>query len=313
MRLAATPTVFMLFASAVDIESVNDDVRKARLELARGNRDGARVHAWNALVTADPEDYPLLWGLAEDLGDDLLVNELEWRGARPPKPEAEPKRRRPRITSLLLPLAIVILLAFLALTTISTEARAPQPRADAPGILPPGGRPMLEEHDGIWLVQVGASRHVALRKLADDLTFRYGYPVGVLPEIVSLPRAALDGNRDALDGDFLLDFLARWYAARGRATVIGVTDYDMFSTQLDLNHPFMLRAFPHYAVVSTADLGATVFARLRGHTRYERTRKLAARAIGFLYLRRPVSPDSHSLLRSQMGGVDEIDDLDERL
>lgn len=312
MRLAATVPVFTLFADVADTGSVNADLLKAQRELAMGHRDEARVHAWNALITAYPADYPLLRQIAEELDEELLVRELDERGVEP-APEPQPERRRPRITAFIFPAFIVILLAFLALTTISTEARAPQPRADAPSILPPGGRPILTEGDGIWLVQLGTSQHVPLHKLADDLTLRYGYPVGVLPEIASLPHAALDEDRNALDGDLLLDVLARWYGAHGRATVIGVTDYEMFSADLELDHPFMLRTSPNYAVVSTADLGASVISRLRGHTRYERTRKLAARAIGFLYLRRPFSPDSHSLLRSQMGGVGDIDDLDERL
>jgi hypothetical protein len=45
----------------------------------------------------------------------------------------------------------------------------------------------------------------------------------------------------------------------------------------------------------------------------ERTRKLAGRGIGFLYYLRPQSSDSHSLVRSEMSGTDDIDALRERL
>jgi len=74
----------------------------------------------------------------------------------------------------------------------------------------------------------------------------------------------------------------------------------------------MLRDRGHYAVVSTADLGAFENDG-RASNRYVRTRKLVARGTGFLYLRRPVSSDEHSLLRSRMSSIDDIDALDERL
>ena len=95
--------------------------------------------------------------------------------------------------------------------------------------------------------------------------------------------------------------------------VIGITDFPMFSEKLGLRHPFLLRDGSSYGVVSTADLGAGIWARVRGHTRHERTRKLVARGIGFLYLKRPESSDENSLLRSQMSGTGDIDALDERL
>jgi hypothetical protein len=66
-------------------------------------------------------------------------------------------------------------------------------------------------------------------------------------------------------------------------------------------------------VVSTSSLGASLYSRLRGHTRYERTRKLVARNIGFLYYHRDVVDDPHSLMRSQMHGVGDIDKLREQL
>jgi hypothetical protein len=87
----------------------------------------------------------------------------------------------------------------------------------------------------------------------------------------------------------------------------------MFSKALGIDHPFMLRAHAHYGVISTAELGADLFARWHGHTRYQRTRKLVARGIGFLYLLRPESNDPHSLLRSSMSGTDDIDALVEEL
>ena len=178
---------------------------------------------------------------------------------------------------------------------------------------------MLTEQDGVWVVRLGPSERVPVDQLAEDVSLRYGIPVGALPAIATVPRFAYDErdrgdpDDDELHGDALFDAIPRWYAARGFATVIAITDYTMSSEGLGTKRPFLLREHPHYAVISTADLGAGPFDRLRGHTRYERTRKLVARAIGFLYLRRPQSTDEHSLLRSGMSGTGDIDALDERL
>lgn len=96
-------------------------------------------------------------------------------------------------------------------------------------------------------------------------------------------------------------------------TIIGLTDYELFSADLAPRYPFTLRQPPHYAVVSTADLGAGLLDRLQGHTRHQRTRRLVARDIGFLYLGLPEVQDPHSLLRPEMSSIGDIDQLRERL
>lgn len=285
----------------------------AKRELDQGNRDAARVFAWNALATLDAADHAKLLQIAEELDDKLLVRELERRAVPGRQPLVKPSSRAGRVISVLFPLAVVVLAVYLAANTVPGEEGAPRPTAEAATVLPPGGKPLLTERSGIWLVQLGPSRRVPLRKLADELSLRYGYPVGVLPEIVSLPSIALAERRDELNGDVLLQQIGSWYLARGRATIIGVTDYPMFSKALGVEQPFLLRTRAHYAIVSTAHLGATVGDDISGHTRYLRTRKVAARAIGFLYLRLPFSDDPQSLLRSEMSGIDDIDRLDEKL
>jgi hypothetical protein len=170
---------------------------------------------------------------------------------------------------------------------------------------------MLSESSGVWIVRIGRSERVPLQELADDISLRHRIPVGVLPEIALLPSSVV--RDDELDADALLRMLREWYVASGDAAIIGVTDFPMFSEALNERRPFMLRDGSRYGVVSTADLGAGPWARVRGHTRYERTRKLVARGIGFLYLKRPESSDEHSLLRSHMSGTGDIDALDERL
>ena len=115
------------------------------------------------------------------------------------------------------------------------------------------------------------------------------------------------------DADRLIQLLETTYLARGRAAIVGITDFEMLSPSTRMDHMFSLRNPPPYGVVSSSRLGASLFDRLRGHDRHERVRKLVARNIGFLYLRRPESSDSHSLLRSSMSSVHDIDALHEHL
>jgi hypothetical protein len=287
---------------------VNTDLLKAERELAAGNTEEARVHAWNALVTAEDVELPRLREVAAELDDALLIRELDRRGVpvEKPKPE-EPSEFKWR--SLIFPIAIGTLILVFSLNTFFAEAGPPKPGGADIALTPPEG-PLLSENSGVWIVRIGHSERVPLQQLADDISLRYRIPVGVLPEIALLPSSVVYG--DELDGDALLRALRQWYVAGNGATIIGVTDFPMFSEALALRRPFMLRDASN-GVVSTADLGADLWARVRGHSRYERTRKLVARGIGFLYLKRSESSDEHSLLRSQMSGTGDIDALDERL
>lgn len=289
---------------------MNQDLLKAERELARGNTDEARVHAWNALATIKPEELPRLQEVGAELDDQLLIHEIDRRGVPAIEPEqpAKPFQKR----SLILPLVFVIVILIVAVNTVPIEGGPPKPPRSGTA-LPTQGMPLLTENGGVWLVRLGRSERVPLQKLADELTFKYMIPVGVLAPIEQLPPWVLEEDRDALSGDQLFWVLRLAYRAKKQATIIGVTDYPMTSDALNLRRPFLLRNGSNYGVISTSELGAHLIDRLQGHTRYERTRKLAGRAIGFIHLKRPESPDQHSLLRSQMSGTGDIDALDERL
>ena len=289
---------------------MNTYLLRAERELARGNTDEARVHAWNALATIKSEELPRLRELAAELDEQLLIREIDRRGvpAIEPEPAAAPCQKR----SLIFPIVVGAVLLLLAVNSISTEGGPPKP--GEPGTaFPAQGLPLLTQTDGVWLVGLGTSQRLPLRKLADEVTLKYRIPVGVLEPIEQLPPYAIEEEGDALRGDTLFLVLRQWYLAKERATIIGITDYAMTSDALNLRRPFLIRNGSSYGVISTAELGANLIDRVRGHTRYERTRKLVGRAIGFIHLKLPVSSDPQSLLRSQMSGTGDIDALDERL
>ena len=289
---------------------MNPDLAKAERALEFGEPAEASVHAWNALATIDPVEAGRLRRIAEKLGDAALLAELDRRELGTTVTDAEPAFRWRNVA---IPVVILVVIAVAGVNdALLAESDSPKIEEVRTADRLPQPSPVVTESDGIWLVRMGNMERVSLRNLAVDLTHRHDLPVGVLPAIDPLPESVVDEEEEELDGDQLLTLLASRYGAHGRATIIGITDFPMRSRDIS-RRPFMLRTHSNYAVISTADLGAGLFDRWRGHTRYERTRKLVGRGIGFLYLLRPVSRDEHSLVRSEMSGTDDIDALRERL
>jgi hypothetical protein len=293
------------------------DLQQARASLAGGKRDEALVYAWNALSTAQDDELVELRRLAEELADPALLRELDQRGvpASPTVPSAAPSSRKSRrlgYVGLLLPLGVVLLLVALFVTQIPTEPGPVHPsRKDT--IAFTQVRRVLTVGSGVYLVPLGDVQHVDVRALAEEVGLRYNVRASTLPP-VALPFWTLDVNEGELNGDQLIHLLQLTYPARGgRTAVIGITDYDMFSPSLGIHGLFSLRNPVPYGVVSSSPLAASLFDRLRGHDRHERVRKLVARNIGFLYFGRPESSDPHSLLRSSMSSVHDIDALRENL
>jgi hypothetical protein len=287
---------------------MNVYLQRARSALAAGRPDEAAVHAWNALpMVREDADREELFRLASELNDELLLRELEDRGFGRPLQESAPAPDTPKSKLRYLPVVIVALvIAGAAGSQVPTEEGAPRPSGEAH---PSAVSRIVDLNSGVWLVPVGRAESVDVQKLAVELTFRYGVPVGVQPEVPAVLPTAVDGDR--LIAEELLSILARSYGATGRATIVGITDYDMRSPSE--GHVFSLRSEPHFGIVSTAQLSANVLDRLRGHTRHERTRKLVARNMAFLYFHRPVVQDPKSLTRPKMASIGEIDDLEERL
>jgi hypothetical protein len=293
------------------------DLEKADEALIGGRPEEASVYAWNALADLGPDDASELARIARVLDDPGLLREIERRGFSTiavERPEPEPPKRKPilRLVPVMPALAIALLIAAAVVTSIPTESgeRYPTPKdaaAESRYV-----RPILAEKSGVWLVPLGEPGSVDVDQLAQELAARYRLPVAVLPDI-ALPRWTLDANERSLVAEQLILLIRQAYRAQGGAAIIGITDYEMYAMREDRTHVFSWRAPPHYGVVSTSSLAANVLDRLRGHSRHERTRKLVARDIGFLYYRRHEVDDPHSLLRPPMHGNGDIDKLKETL
>ena len=292
---------------------MNQEVERAKQALAAGRRDEASVHAWNALTTAQGPDLDELVPIGEELRDHWLLRELEFRGATS-APAAEPEatpRLRYRVLSGVLIVGVMILLACASIL------------GDEPGGVGPTAKDMVAQtgigsHQltvgpGIYILALGRLNTIDLPQLSEELTLRYHLPVSILPQLPPT-ISTLDSKHHALDAPLVLDLMAQSFHVQAtRTTIIALTDYELYSPAPDSNYPFTLRLPPHFAVVSTADLGGNLMDRLAGHTRHERTRKLVARDIGFMYLGLPEVQDPHSLVRSEMSDISQIDLLRETL
>jgi predicted Zn-dependent protease len=188
----------------------------------------------------------------------------------------------------------------------------PGPLRATAGDTSAGAPPVRAVRSGVVLVPLGRSSRVDAGTLARELDARYDVPVAARPRI-DVPSSTLDEARHQLVADELVSALRRSFPASGDAVVIGITDYDIESTSLGIQHMLAFRESQHYAVVSSAQIGANGFDRVRGHSRHERVRKLVAREIGFLYLKRGESTDPHSLMRPMMWRLHDIDALREAL
>jgi hypothetical protein len=291
------------------------DLERANVALAGGRLQEASVYAWNALADLGPDDAEELAGIARELDEPPLLREIERRGySTIPAGKPEPVRRRPilGLVRALPALAVVLLIAAAVVTSIPTEPGERYPTAKDAASEARYVRPVLAERSGVWLVPLGEPRSVDVDRLAQELATHYRLPVAVLPDI-ALARWTLDANERSLVAEQLIRLMRQAYRARGGAAIIGITDYEMYATWEGRTHVFSWRAPSHYGVVSTSSLAANVLDRLRGHSRHERTRKLVARNIGFLYYRREAVDNPHSLLRAPMYGNGDIDKLKETL
>jgi len=288
---------------------VTIDLERAAEALRRGRLDEAEVHAWNALVTGGPDGVAELRRIVAALGSASLQLEIDkrWGPADPAAPPV-PVARKGRRVLLLFPLAVIVMTAGAAVWNIPTES-SPPPVTDEAFKETRNVVPVILG-DGIWLVPLGKVETVDLKRLASELSLAYrawSAPVPVLP----LPRSTRFEGREQLKAEALVNLLNDRFRASGRTTVIGITDYDI--SDWDSGSSYALRAQVHNGVISTALLGANLGARLQGHSRYERVRKLAKRQVEFHRNGGVQSSDPHSLLRPPVANVGEIDQLDEGL
>jgi predicted Zn-dependent protease len=165
-----------------------------------------------------------------------------------------------------------------------------------------------------YLVSLGPLRTLGLTSLRDYYDAWLGLKVETLPD-VPLDARALDLSRKQYVAEDLIVSLRQALpelAADPGATVIAVTDADMYIRAYQWNFAFNYRDGQGFAVVSSARMVPWLY-RLRGkeYLLHTRVRKMVSKNIGLLVYELPFSRDPTSLLYNQVLGLDDLDLIQE--
>jgi len=167
-----------------------------------------------------------------------------------------------------------------------------------------------------YLVRLGPQRSISLDSLPDYYRAKLNLTVEILPPL-PLESGSFNPERNQFVAEGLIASMQRHLprlAADPAAVVIGVTEADMYIRAFDWRFAFnYYRGTERFAVVSTARMTPWLY-RLRGkeYFLHARMRKMVSRDIGLLVYRLPLSQDPTSLLYGNVGGLNDLDLIQER-
>lgn len=238
------------------------------------------------------------------------------------------KGRRENPDALLLKLTAtwaVVALFFLVLFAgsihnfLSPTFRATRSRSGAGSILhaepaKPAPIDQLKGEGTVYLVPLGKPQSVLFADLISYYREKYGLQLRALAP-VSLPAWTRDESRQQLIAEELAEAMKRAYPQLANdpdAVMIGITDEDMYISEMDWSCAFSWRQEERFAVVSTARMDPAFDKAPADPTiAATRARKMITKDIGLLYYRLQPSRDYSSALYDYIGGVEDLDDMGE--
>jgi YD repeat-containing protein len=172
----------------------------------------------------------------------------------------------------------------------------------------------LKGHGTVYLVPLGKAQNVLLADLTSYYRKKYGLELRVLAP-APLPAWTRDESRHQLVAEELVEAMKRAYPQLANdpdAVLVGVTDEDMYISQLNWSYAFSWRQEERFAIVSTARMdpafdGAPADPSIAA----ARARKMMTKDIGLLYYRLQPSRDYSSALYDYIGGVEDLDGMGE--
>lgn len=196
-------------------------------------------------------------------------------------------------------------------TARSTAESAPASENETPKV---AGLKDLEGRGTVYLVPLGKPQSI----LFDDLVFYYRKKYGLQLHVLAtapLPDWTMDDIRKQLIAEELVEAMKRanpQLAGDPEAVFIGVTDQDMYISQLAWNYAFNWRQEERFAVVSTARMDPT-FEKEPANPKVleERARKMITKNIGLLYYHLQLSYNYSSVLYRSIDDVEDLDDMGE--
>lgn len=165
-----------------------------------------------------------------------------------------------------------------------------------------------------YLVSLGPSHVLTLTSLRDYYDAWLGLKVESLPD-VPLDARAFDARRRQYVAEDLIASLRQALpalSAEPGATVIAITEADMYIRAAEWRFAFSYRDGQGFAVVSSARMMPWLY-RLRGkeYLLHTRLRKMVSKNIGLLVYGLPLSRDPTSLLYNQVLGLYDLDLMQE--
>jgi YD repeat-containing protein len=186
-----------------------------------------------------------------------------------------------------------------------TSATAPRSKVAKPATLKE-----LEGHGTVYLVPLGKPQSLISADLLSYYRQKYNLELSILAP-VPLPTWTKDEVRHQFIAEELVEAMKRAYpqfANDPDAMLIGVTDEDMYISEMDWSYAFSWRQEERFAVVSTARMDPVFFKQPADPRVVERrARKMITKDIGLLYYRLQPSYDFSSVLYNS---IDDVEDLD---
>jgi YD repeat-containing protein len=166
----------------------------------------------------------------------------------------------------------------------------------------------------VYLVPLGKPQSFLSADLLTYYRKKYGLELQVLAP-VSLPAWTFDETRKQLIAEELIEAIKRAYprlVADPDAVFVGVTDQDMYISQMNWWYAFSWRQEERFAIISTARMDPA-FAKLPANAELAsaRARKMLTKDIGFLHYHLQGSYNYSSVLYDSIDDVEDLDDMGE--
>jgi len=174
----------------------------------------------------------------------------------------------------------------------------------------PASRDQLHGSGQIYLIPIGDTAHLITPSLLQYYRTTYGLLLQVLPSL-PVPEWARDEARQQLVADELIEAMRRAYPERAaslNSVLIGLTDEDIYISELDWKFALNFRETPHELVISTARLNPSYYGRPESPSLLEtRLRKLITKNIGLSFYGLALTGDSRSVLYSDVETMETLD------
>lgn len=178
---------------------------------------------------------------------------------------------------------------------------------------PPASTAELRGSGTVYLVPFGTVKSVSVQRLLDDLNHRYGLQLHLLTP-VPLPVWAKNAARKQFVAEDLVTAMKLAYpdlAANPDAVIIGITDEDMYISEIAWAYAFSWREEERFAVISCAHLSETQDdgKPAAAEILQKRARKVLIRDVGILHYRLQPSSNYSSILYNNIDDSSELDDI----